>query len=143
LIYSSDFLILLLKDVKLIIGGRDNFGVIFHPLFLMKNEDYLNEGFEPSKLSIPHLSLILSKHGIDVPMQKQTKSFYVQLFKEKLTPKVSDIKKEMLKVKASDEGIVKINLKENEPVFNSNLNLILVQKQSQSSRSHAHPCKLV
>ena len=108
--------------------------LFFIRYLLMKNEDYLNEGFEPSKLSIPHLSLLLSKHGIDVPMQKQTKSFYVQLFKEKLMPKIPDIKKQMLQVKASDEGIVKINLKENETTFKSNLFLILVQKQSQSSR---------
>jgi hypothetical protein len=82
---------------------------------------YFEEGFDPSKQTVSRLSSILSSHGIQLPVTRQKKQFYVDLFNNQLAPKAHIILKNMASVVPSNKGITFVSPKSKIPIKKSPL----------------------
>jgi hypothetical protein len=69
------------------------------------NLDYLQDDFDAKKITISQICSILSKHNIDLPVAKQRKDFYVDLFNTAIFEKRREIRNEIENVKPSSQGI--------------------------------------
>lgn len=74
---------------------------------VIERGDYLDPGFDPSSLTMPHLLSILTLHAVKYPTP-YNKSKLVQVFNDEIKPRAGQFKKERLKMEnsvASSQGI--------------------------------------
>lgn len=74
---------------------------------IIANADYLNDGFDPSKLTIPQLLGVLSHHGIPYTGNAK-KSQLLSLFEQDIRGNIDELREQRLAMdgsQASDRGI--------------------------------------
>jgi len=73
---------------------------------LINQGDYLREGYDPTRLTIPLLTGILSHHNVH--LQARDKASLVRAFRDHISPQKAKLSRERIaraETKASDEGI--------------------------------------
>ena len=71
----------------------------------MDSLDYLQDDFDAKKITISQICSILSKHNVDLPVAKQRKDFYVDLFNANIYENRKEIRSKLESVKPSSHGI--------------------------------------
>lgn len=71
----------------------------------MDSLDYLQDDFDAKKITISQICSILSKHNVDLPVAKQRKDFYVDLFNTNIYENRKEIRSKLESVKPSSHGI--------------------------------------
>ena len=84
--------------------------------------EYLQPGYNPSKLTISELTSILSSHEISVPSSRQQKQYYLDLFQELLAPLGPKILFDLENIVPSNKGIKKMATGQKLTMLDSNDN---------------------
>ncbi|KAI8915611.1 hypothetical protein EDD86DRAFT_196448 [Gorgonomyces haynaldii] len=79
-------------------------------------QEYLAPGYDPSKLTINDLVVILSTHGVDLPSTRQHKQFYLDRFMHQLAPMGPKILLDIENVVPSKKGITMVSQERKRPI---------------------------